>query len=45
MTVECCICHQVITGSGEPVSHGMHEDCARAFYGEDFEDILEGEPT
>lgn len=45
MTVVCCICNKVISGSGEPISHGVHEACARSFYGEDFEDILEGEPT
>jgi len=48
MTVECCICHEVmgeVTGPDNLVSHGMHENCAREFYGEDFADILEGEPT
>lgn len=45
MTIECCICHEVMSGEGEPVSHGMHHACALEFYGEDFADILEGEPT
>jgi hypothetical protein len=47
MTTVCCICDEVIStdGAPEPVSHGMHELCAQAFYGEDYEDILAGEPT
>jgi hypothetical protein len=48
MTVECCICHEVmgeVPGPDDLVSHGMHEDCAKTFYGEDFEELLEGEPT
>lgn len=48
MTVECCICHSEIRridDGTDQVSHGMHEGCAREFYGEDFADLLEGEPT
>jgi hypothetical protein len=55
MTTVCSICERVITENDEPavispsgeelVSHGMHSECAMAYYGEDFADILDGEPT
>jgi hypothetical protein len=55
MISECSICHETIAVNDEPpvvspsgaelVSHGMHSQCALAYYGEDFSDILEGEPT
>jgi hypothetical protein len=55
MTTVYSICEGVIAENDAPpivspsgielVSHGMHENCARVYYGEDFEDILAGEPT
>lgn len=47
MRVKCCICQEVVRVDGDPdtVSHGMHKQCVRDYYGVDFDDILEGEPT
>ncbi len=55
MTTVCSICEKVISRDDSPailtaegeemVSHGAHQECMRVFYGEDFQDLLEGEPT
>lgn len=48
MTIECCICHELIgtiDDGTDQVSHGYNKKCAIEFYGEDFREILEAEPT
>lgn len=55
MTTVCSICDGIISQDDSPamvgtdgqelVSHGMRPACGLAFYGEDFSDILAGEPT
>ena len=55
MTTVCSICQKVVSQDDEPallgtdgkelVSHGAHPACMLAFYGDDFAEILEGEPT
>lgn len=55
MTTVCSICQGVVGSDDEPpifgddgrelISHGAHEVCMLAFYGEDFSEIMAGQPT
>lgn len=55
MTHQCMICHEVVSQDDEPpivgqdgeelVSHGAHPACMLALYGDDFAEILAGQPT
>jgi len=55
MKTVCSICREVVNQDDEPpifsltgaelVSHGAHIACMLAFYGDDFAEILGGQPT